>query len=242
MPKGGKRLGAGRPSTGRTEEERVYLSPKAKAKLSAIAKAQKVPKGQIVENLLISEKTMQIQVNRTVEFADQTKLNGGSCVNLVPGTYTLELVTLENPAKPWESAEFYRVQGTKAVISQKGLEMMVAESLTVKLINEDVKGLGQLINSIVDINVNLTILTMPQLAVAIQLACAYFNLRQDELKRFEGKTGAYRDLRDAFGRLQSPKPLPLVDLLDVLDSLIRGIRDLEEFCGIPHEEEYRIDQ
>lgn len=58
MAKGGKRPGAGRPNTGRTEELRVYVTPDSAAKLSAIAKAQKVAKGQIVENLLSEEINM----------------------------------------------------------------------------------------------------------------------------------------------------------------------------------------
>jgi hypothetical protein len=60
MPKGGKRIGAGRRSTGRTEEVCVYLTPEGKKKLDAIAKQQKIPKGQVLENLLEQSETKMI--------------------------------------------------------------------------------------------------------------------------------------------------------------------------------------
>lgn len=65
MPKGGRRSGAGRRSTGRTKELRLYVTPEVDEKLSAIAKAQKVPKGQIVENLL-----KQHEVTMYIDTAD----------------------------------------------------------------------------------------------------------------------------------------------------------------------------
>lgn len=238
MPKGGKRSGAGRRSSGRTKELHLYVKPETDAKLSAIARSKKVPKGQVVENL-VEGIMLQIKVTRTVEFANKEKLNGGNCVFVSPGVYDLELMTLTNPSNPNQSAEFYHLIGTNAVIEKTALENRLAENLnTLQVVypspeNEDVRTLGELIDCIVDKDASLSIITMPQLAVAIQLACAYFNLKSENLKRFDGKTVAYLNLKDDFDRLQSQKPLPLADLLDVLDSLVQAIRELEEFCGIP---------
>ncbi|HEY9610530.1 hypothetical protein [Allocoleopsis sp.] len=160
MAKGGKRSGAGRPSTGRTKELRLYVTPEADEKLSAIAQSRKVSKGQIVE-----------------EFMSDI----------------------------------------------------------------DVKTLGKLVDAIVDTNETLTIYTMPNLAAKMQLACEYFNLVRKDLERFDGKTAAYFNLVDCFTRLEDSQPLPLVDLLDELDDLIRAIRKLEEFCGIFHESLHPVD-
>ncbi len=60
MPKGGKRTNAGRRSSGRTKELHLYVTPETDAKLSAIAKQQKIPKGQILENLLEQSETKMI--------------------------------------------------------------------------------------------------------------------------------------------------------------------------------------
>lgn len=53
MPRGGKRSGAGRPKVRiATRSVTLYLSVEGEQKLNAIAKAQKVPKGQVVEDFL----------------------------------------------------------------------------------------------------------------------------------------------------------------------------------------------
>ena len=53
MPRGGRRPGAGRHKTSTsTEQVTIYLTKQGKQKLSAIAQSKKVPKGQIVEDLL----------------------------------------------------------------------------------------------------------------------------------------------------------------------------------------------
>jgi hypothetical protein len=73
MRKGGRRSGAGRRSTGRTKSVRLYLSPEGEKILDASAELRKVPKGQVVDELL--KQYGEERMNKVGQSCKQLKLN-----------------------------------------------------------------------------------------------------------------------------------------------------------------------